>query len=94
MTQSVTLKLTVTNNVDAGDAGRSISMLPDYNDERNKEWSNYTPNAQLTMTVKNEVASDILKTGRSFLVTLTPDEESFTDRTFKAAHSARLDKGE
>ena len=40
-----------------GDDQTVLYFVPDYNDNRNKEWAKYTPALSLTMTVKNEVAA-------------------------------------
>lgn len=40
--------------------------------EDNKEWSQYTPYGELTMTIKNELASDQFAPGQEWYVDLRP----------------------
>lgn len=74
-THEVLLKLRVAFVDYVGDNSTRITLFPDPNDERNKDWSEFTPvAAMLNMTVKNELVEDILKPGRNVLVTLSPED--------------------
>lgn len=48
---------------------------PDYEDDRNKEWSKYTPALSLTMTLKGEVAKRF-NAGQKWTMTLDEEESS------------------
>lgn len=52
----------------------SLSFYADYNDERNKEWSKYTPALSVSMTVIPEVAEHF-EVGKNYTLTFTPDED-------------------
>lgn len=45
----------------------SLSFTADYKDERNKEWSKWTPSLSLNMNVKNEVAEQFELRGNYLL---------------------------
>lgn len=74
-TRDVTLKLTVAFVDYVGDNSTRITLFPDFSDDWNKAWSEFTPAAaMLNMTVKNEFVEDILKPGSNVLVTLSPED--------------------
>lgn len=50
-----------------------VGFLPDYADGRNKEWSLYTPNLSLTMTLKGAVA-DKFETGQAYTLTFERED--------------------
>ncbi|ASR80062.1 hypothetical protein PQB77_gp01 [Arthrobacter phage Correa] len=52
-----------------GDAGVYLAFNADYSDERNKEWTKYTPSMHLGMTVAPAVA-DKFELGETYLLTL------------------------
>jgi len=72
---AVTAKVKVQSIQKNGEYSR-VSFEPDYNDERNKEWSYYTPSLDYHMNVRNEVVEANFKAGQAFTVTFTPDDES------------------
>lgn len=45
----------------------ALGFSADYNDERNKEWSKYTPALGVTMTVLDSVAESFEQGGRYLL---------------------------
>lgn len=49
-----------------------IVMSPVCRGEDNKEWSKYTPGGQLTMTIKNELATNQFSPGEEFYLDFTP----------------------
>lgn len=58
-----TLRLILSGKQDYGteekdDRQSSLIFTCDYMDGRNKEWSRYTPSAQLQMTVKGSIADE------------------------------------
>jgi hypothetical protein len=54
----ITAKVKCTRNEPnpSDDSQVLLEFQPDYNDNRNQEWSKYTPALSLAMTVKAEVA--------------------------------------
>jgi hypothetical protein len=50
---------------DAEDPQFVVSFRPDYDDDRNKEWSRYTPAMSMSMTLKGAVA-DRFEVGKAF----------------------------
>lgn len=69
----VTAKAKVSHKT--GDDPVSVTFLPDYQDERNKEWATATPALSLSMTMKREIA-DLFEQGEAIDITLTrnPDQ--------------------
>lgn len=54
---------------------KNVAFMPDYADGRNKSWADATPNLQLTMTVRDDVAA-LFTVGGSYTLTFTPDAET------------------
>lgn len=50
-----------------------LNFNADYQDERNKAWSRFTPALSLNMNVLNRVASDF-ETGENYLLTFEKQE--------------------
>lgn len=50
-----------------------LTFVPDYDDDRNKEWARFTPGLSLTMGVKPEVA-ELFEPGARYTLTFTPEE--------------------
>lgn len=71
---NITAKIKVTNMSSPVGGQQTISFSPDYNDERNKEWAQFTPSLSLSMSVKDEVAG-YFAVGQAFTLTFTPEEE-------------------
>lgn len=66
----VTAKFVVRSIVDyGGQAG--ISLVPDYQDGRNKEWAAATPSGSITLTIDTSktAAAELFKAGAPILVT-------------------------
>lgn len=42
------------------------------NGEANKEWSKWTPNGQITMTITNPAAAELFELGKEYFVDFTP----------------------
>ena len=62
------------NESGEGDQRQSVvTFLPDYADGRNKEWSLYTPNLSLSMTLKGSVA-DQFEVGKAYTLTFSPEQ--------------------
>lgn len=59
----------------SGEDPVTVSFLPDYAHERNKEWASATPALSLTLTMRKEVA-DLFEVGEAIDLTLTrnPDQ--------------------
>ena len=71
----ITAKVTCYKKDESGEGDNRqavVSFSADYGDDRNKEWSRYTPHLALTMTLKGGVG-DRFKQGGSY--TLTFQEE-------------------
>jgi len=69
----VTAKVTVSGKTSVSDGQTVVYFMPDYNDERNKEWAKYTPAMSFNMTVLDSVA-ELFVSGQPLLMTLEPDE--------------------
>jgi hypothetical protein len=72
---NVTAKVYCSNKIEEGEGdGRTVSVnfQADYADDRNKEWSRYTPNLSLAMSLKGSVA-DQFEVGKAFTLTFTPE---------------------
>jgi hypothetical protein len=59
---------TLNTKQDAGNGQTSLFFAADYNDERNKEWSKYTPALGVNMTVLDSVA-ERFEQGARYLLT-------------------------
>lgn len=72
MANQITAKFKVGNHKKVNQESTEIQMWPDYNDPRNKEWSQYTPSGSISLTVLDSVVPHF-PLGANFLVTF--DEE-------------------
>lgn len=70
----ITCKVMLQEGAVPGAESTQLVFVPDYADERNKEWAYYTPSLHFAMTVRNEVAEEFLKHGK-YTVTFSPTEE-------------------
>lgn len=74
----ITAKFKVLNKVhqDYGDGtdGAVITLIPDYAEGRNKEWSKWTPSGTMTINVKNPVAEQF-SIGDPFVIVMYPEGE-------------------
>ena len=68
-----TAKAVVTNNIDNLNDTATVTFAADYADERNKEWSRYTPWLKFDLNVKPEVAQNI-QVGKTYTVTFEESE--------------------
>jgi hypothetical protein len=59
---------TLYSKSDAGLGQTALAFSADYNDERNKEWSKYTPALGVNMTVIDSVA-ERFEQGKTYLLT-------------------------
>jgi len=59
---------TLNTKQDAGHGQVSLFFAADYNDDRNKEWSKYTPALGVNMTVIDSVAEQF-EQGKTYLLT-------------------------
>lgn len=76
MSQNITAKVICQAKIESGEDDQrqvTVSFLPDYADDRNKEWSLYTPALSLSMTLKGAVA-DQFQPGQPYTLTFTPEE--------------------
>lgn len=67
----VTAKIKCVGKLESGegdDRQASLTFSADYADGRNKEWSLYTPNLSLSMTLKGAVA-DRFEMGKAYTLT-------------------------
>lgn len=72
----VTAKVKLNSKVElisGGDRQVSLSFNADYADARNKEWSLYTPNLSLNMTVNGDVA-DLFDVSDAFTLTFEKED--------------------
>jgi len=69
-----TAKIKLTGKTPVTDGQTNLNFMPDYADDRNKEWSKYTPALQLSMTVLDSVAEHFTL-GTAYTLTFTPEEE-------------------
>lgn len=53
---------------------KNIAFMPDYGEGRNASWAAATPNLQLTLTVREDVAQ-LFTVGASYTLTFTPEAE-------------------
>lgn len=73
---NITAKVLCQHKIESGEGDQRqavVNFLPDYADGRNKEWSLYTPNLSLSMTLKGAVA-DQFEAGKSYTLTFTPED--------------------
>lgn len=68
---AVSAKVWVESIQNNGEYSR-VNFAADYNDERNKEWSYYTPSLDFHMNVREEVVEANFKPGQRFDVLFTP----------------------
>ena len=66
----VTTKDPVTENTEIV----NVSLIPDYDDERNKAWAPWTPGGSISLGLRPEVAEHF-PLGHNFLVTFTDEDE-------------------
>lgn len=52
----------------------NVTFLPDYADDRNKEWARWTPGLSLTMGLRGSVA-DRFETGKAYTLQFIEDED-------------------
>lgn len=72
---SVTAKIKCQTKESWGTDGQvRVTFVPDYNDDRNKEWARFTPALSLDMTLKDEVAHHF-ETGQAYTLTFEPTAE-------------------
>lgn len=71
----VTAKVTLGYVSPVEDGQIRLNFLPDYNDGRNKEWSKYTPNLNLVMTVLESVM-DSFEVGASYTLQFVKEERN------------------
>jgi hypothetical protein len=69
---NTTAKIKVTGKTPVTDGQTILNFGADYADDRNKEWSKYTPALSLGMTVLDSVA-ERFELGQSFTLTFTPE---------------------
>lgn len=70
-----TAKVRVSDNMPVSypEGFRQISFMPDYQDDRNKEWAVATPSLNLMMTVKPEIG-ELLTKGTTTTLTFDTDD--------------------
>lgn len=51
----------------------NVTFIPDYHDDRNKEWARYTPGLSLTMGLRGSVA-DRFEQGKAYTLTFTEED--------------------
>lgn len=72
----VTAKIVCQTKQEAGegdDRQVNVAFVPDYADDRNKEWARWTPGLSLTMGLKGAVA-DQFEVGKAYTLTFTPED--------------------
>lgn len=73
----VTAKIKCTSKTPTGDPDDPqaiVSFSPDYADDRNKEWSRYTPAMSLSMTLRGSVA-DRFAVGEAYTLQFVKEGE-------------------
>lgn len=72
----VTAKIVCQTKQESGegdDRTVNVSFLPDYADDRNKEWARWTPGLSLTMGLKGAVA-DRFEVGKAYTLQFVAEE--------------------
>lgn len=70
----ITAKVKCTRKHPGVDGTTAMEFMADYADDRNKEWSKYTPALSLMMTVKDEVA-ERFKQDQAYTLQFVPSED-------------------
>lgn len=73
----VTAKIVCQTKQESGDGENrqvNVSFVPDYNDDRNKEWARYTPGLSLMMGLKGAVA-DEFEVGKAYTLQFVDNED-------------------
>jgi hypothetical protein len=73
----ITAKIKCTTKDESGEGEQRqvvVGFMPDYADGRNKEWSLYTPNLSLSMTLKGAVA-DRFEPGKAYTLQFVEEDE-------------------
>lgn len=52
-----------------------VELTPDYAGGKNAEWAKATPSGVMRLTITNPAALSVFKEGRSFTVTLSPEDQ-------------------
>lgn len=71
----ITAKIVCQTKVESGEGdGRQVNVtfVPDYADDRNKEWARYTPGLSLIMGLRGAVA-DKFEVGQAFTLQFVPE---------------------
>jgi hypothetical protein len=71
----VTAKVKVDYRDDLGNGQVNLRFSPEYDDDRNKTWAEFTPSLSLSMNVKESVAGHF-PVGASFTLTFTKESEA------------------
>lgn len=74
MAKLVTAKVQVTRRTEGPEGQVSLEFQADYQDGRNKEWSQYTPTMSINTTMKGEVANNF-QLGDAFTLTFEKEVE-------------------
>jgi hypothetical protein len=72
----VTAKIVCQTKQESGegdDRQVNVSFVPDYQDDRNKEWARWTPGLSLTMGLKGSVA-DKFEVGKAYTLTFSEED--------------------
>jgi hypothetical protein len=73
---NITAKIVCNNKQEAGegdDRTVNVSFNADYADNRNREWTRWTPGLSLTMGLRGAVA-DRFEVGKAYTLTFAPEE--------------------
>jgi hypothetical protein len=64
---------TKTESGEGDDRTVNTTFVPDYNDDRNKEWARWTPGLSLSMGLRGAVA-DRFEVSKAYTLTFTPED--------------------
>lgn len=71
----ITAKIVCQTKVESGEGDErqvNVTFVPDYADDRNKEWARYTPGLSLIMGLRGAVA-DKFEVGQAFELQFVPE---------------------
>lgn len=72
----ITAKVKLQGSEENGSDQTTLFFVADYDDNRNKEWAEYTPYLGVTMVVKNSVAEQkAFEPGNAFELRFIPEAE-------------------
>jgi hypothetical protein len=71
----ITAKFKVGNHKKVNNESTEVQLWPDYNDERNKAWSQYTPSGSVSLVILDKIVEQF-PVGHNFLLTFEDEDEA------------------